>query len=131
MILGTFWLLDSLKVLLSCFCDGDKMLIYTHRERGQDSVFATTVGLRYQPWAKFLSVICTLFVVCLYDYLVNFVSKPKARMPRIFVCILAVTVRRPFPPAPYPAAFLYILLSVRDDIPPYWRCAVIEHYCVA
>src|SRR3546814_7344085 len=30
----------------------------------QDSVFATTVGLAYQPYAKILSVVCTLFVVC-------------------------------------------------------------------
>ena len=48
-IIGGFWLLDSLK----------------------DTVLATTVGLRYQPKAKLISVVVTLFVVSGYTTLVR------------------------------------------------------------
>ena len=54
MIIGGFWLLDSLK----------------------DPIFATVVGIEYQPLAKLLSVVFTLFVVCIYDNLTSCVSKP-------------------------------------------------------
>jgi ATP/ADP translocase len=53
-IICGFWLLDSLK----------------------DPVLAATVGIEYQPIAKFFSVCTTLIVVCLYDYLTSVVSKP-------------------------------------------------------
>jgi AAA family ATP:ADP antiporter len=33
------------------------------------------VGIEYQPHAKFLSVVVTFFVVCIYDYLTSMVSK--------------------------------------------------------
>jgi AAA family ATP:ADP antiporter len=48
-IIGGFWLLDSLK----------------------DTVLATTVGLQYQPKAKLLSLVVTLFVVSGYTTLVR------------------------------------------------------------
>ena len=51
-ILG-FWLLDSLK----------------------DPILANTIGLEYQPVAKLGSVVFTLIVVCLYDFLTSLVSK--------------------------------------------------------
>ncbi|KAM3570616.1 hypothetical protein VYU27_007333, partial [Nannochloropsis oceanica] len=53
-IIGGFWLLDSLK----------------------DTVFASIVGLRYQPWAKFTSVLFTLFLTLAYNHLVDRYSKP-------------------------------------------------------
>lgn len=51
-ILG-FWLLDSLK----------------------DPILAQTIGLEYQPMAKLFSVITTLLVVCIYDYMTSIVNK--------------------------------------------------------
>lgn len=54
MIVGGFWLLDSLK----------------------DPIFATIVGIEYQPTAKLLSVAFTLVVVSIYDYLTSLVSRP-------------------------------------------------------
>jgi ATP/ADP translocase len=48
-IIGSFWLLDSLK----------------------DTVFATLVGLEHQPVAKVLSVITTLFVVLHFNSLLD------------------------------------------------------------
>jgi len=48
-IIGSFWLLDSLK----------------------DTVFATLVGLEHQPVAKVLSVITTLFVVLYFNSLLD------------------------------------------------------------
>lgn len=96
-ILVSFWILDSVKVRVnSCAvarsvekeqmltrpvcldCSSMLMLASFRRWRLQDSVFATTVGLAYQPYAKIVSVVCTLFVVCIYDHLVSTVSKPKA-----------------------------------------------------
>jgi hypothetical protein len=53
-IIAGFWLLDSLK----------------------DPILASTVGIQYQPIAKFFSVLSTLFVVCIYDFLTSIVSKP-------------------------------------------------------
>jgi AAA family ATP:ADP antiporter len=53
-IIAGFWLLDSLK----------------------DPVLSSTVGMEYQPVAKLLSVVTTLIVVCLYDFLTTLVSKP-------------------------------------------------------
>jgi AAA family ATP:ADP antiporter len=53
-IIAGFWLLDSLK----------------------DPVLSNTVGIEYQPLAKLLSVVTTLFVVCIYDFLTSLVSKP-------------------------------------------------------
>jgi ATP/ADP translocase len=53
-IIAGFWLLDSLK----------------------DPVLSSTVGIEYQPVAKLLSVVTTLIVVCLYDFLTTVVSKP-------------------------------------------------------
>ena len=53
-IIAGFWLLDSLK----------------------DPILSDTVGMKYQPFAKFLSVGTTLFVVCVYDFLTSVVSKP-------------------------------------------------------
>ena len=52
-IIAAFWLLDSLK----------------------DPILVDTVGIEYQPYAKFSSVITTLVVVCIYDYLTSVVSK--------------------------------------------------------
>ena len=52
-IIAAFWLLDSLK----------------------DPILVDTVGIEYQSYAKFLSVITTLVVVCVYDYLTSAVSK--------------------------------------------------------
>jgi len=48
-----FWLLDSLK----------------------DPILINTVGIEYQPIAKLLSVLSTLVVVCLYDFLTSIVTK--------------------------------------------------------
>jgi AAA family ATP:ADP antiporter len=45
-IICGFWLLDSLK----------------------DPILTKTVGIEYQPTAKFCSVITTMIVVCIYDY---------------------------------------------------------------
>lgn len=53
-IIAGFWLLDSLK----------------------DPILSTIVGIEYQPIAKFFSVLTTLFVVCIYDFLTSIVSKP-------------------------------------------------------
>lgn len=53
-IIAGFWLLDSLK----------------------DPILSNTVGIEYQPMAKLLSVITTLFIVCIYDFLTSLVSKP-------------------------------------------------------
>eukprot|EP01039_Chlorochromonas_danica_P009563 gene9563-10570_t len=53
-IIAGFWLIDSLK----------------------DPVLASTVGIEYQPMAKFLSVLTTLLVVCIYDFLTSIVTKP-------------------------------------------------------
>lgn len=52
-IIASFWLLDSLK----------------------DPILFGIVGMEYQPIAKLLSVIVTLIVVCLYDYLTSVVTK--------------------------------------------------------
>ncbi len=41
----------------------------------KDPILAGTVGMSYQPIAKVLSVLTTLLVVCLYDYLTSVVSK--------------------------------------------------------
>jgi len=54
-IIGSFWLLDSLK----------------------DTIFATMVGLDYQPKAKLLSVLFTFAVVCVYTYFLDRIEKPK------------------------------------------------------
>ena len=53
-IIAGFWLLDSMK----------------------DPILASTVGIEYQPIAKFISVLTTLVVVCIYDFLTSVVSKP-------------------------------------------------------
>lgn len=53
-IISGFWLLDSLK----------------------DPILAHTIGIEYQPIAKFFSVISTLLVVCIYDYFTSIVTKP-------------------------------------------------------
>jgi AAA family ATP:ADP antiporter len=42
----------------------------------KDPVFVSTVGMEYQPIAKVFSVLITLFVVCIYDFLTSLVSKP-------------------------------------------------------
>lgn len=52
-VISGFWLLDSLK----------------------DPIFSQTVGIEYQPIAKLLSVVTTLAVVCVYDFLTTIVSK--------------------------------------------------------
>lgn len=52
-IIGSFWLLDSLK----------------------DTVFAALVGLEYQPRAKFVSVVVTLVLVFGYNRLLDRVNK--------------------------------------------------------
>lgn len=52
-IIAGFWLIDSLK----------------------DPVLATTIGIEYQPIAKLLSVLTTLVVVCVYDFLTSTVTK--------------------------------------------------------
>ena len=54
-IIGSFWLLDSLK----------------------DTVFATVVGLEHQPLAKMLSVVTTLGLVLYYNQLLDRVATPK------------------------------------------------------
>ena len=53
-IIAGFWLLDSLK----------------------DPIVANTIGIEYQPIAKLMSVLTTLFIVCIYDYLTSVVSRP-------------------------------------------------------
>jgi ATP/ADP translocase len=53
-IIAGFWLLDSLK----------------------DPIVANTIGIEYQPIAKLMSVVSTLVIVCLYDFLTSVVSKP-------------------------------------------------------
>jgi hypothetical protein len=55
LIIAGFWLLDSLK----------------------DPILSGTVGMEYQPVAKLLSVVVTLFFVCIYDYLTSIVTKPS------------------------------------------------------
>jgi AAA family ATP:ADP antiporter len=52
-IIAGFWLLDSLK----------------------DPILARTVGIEYQPYAKFASVFTTLLVTCVYDFTTSLVSK--------------------------------------------------------
>ena len=54
-IVAGFWLLDSLK----------------------DPVLASIVGIEYQPVAKVFSVIVTLVVTCVYDFLTSWLSKPN------------------------------------------------------
>ena len=54
-IIGGFWLLDSLK----------------------DPILAAVVGMEYQPYAKLISVIFTLVIVCCYDFLTSNVTKPS------------------------------------------------------
>ncbi len=56
-IIGSFWLLDSLK----------------------DTVFATLVGLEHQPLAKILSVGTTLALVLYYNSLLDRVATPTVR----------------------------------------------------
>lgn len=53
-IICGFWLLDSLK----------------------DPILTKTVGIEYQPTAKFLSVMTTMIVVCIYDYSTSIFRKP-------------------------------------------------------
>jgi AAA family ATP:ADP antiporter len=53
-IISGFWLLDSLK----------------------DPIFASIVGIEFQPWAKIGSIFSTLIVVCIYDFLTSMVNKP-------------------------------------------------------
>lgn len=53
-IISGFWLLDSLK----------------------DPIIANTIGIEYQPIAKLLSVVTTLIVVCIYDFMASIVTKP-------------------------------------------------------
>jgi len=53
-IICGFWLLDSLK----------------------DPILTKTVGIEYQPTAKFCSVITTMIVVCIYDYSTSIFRKP-------------------------------------------------------
>ena len=67
-IIAGFWLLDSLK----------------------DPVLAATVGIEYQPIAKFFSVCTTLLVVCIYDYLTSVVSKPT--LFHIVSCVFGVAM---------------------------------------
>ena len=55
LIIGGFWLLDSLK----------------------DPIINNFIGIEYQPTAKFFSVLTTLLLVCIYDYLTCIVSKPN------------------------------------------------------
>ena len=52
-IIAGFWLLDSLK----------------------DPIFTNTVGIEYQPLAKLFSVLTTLLVVCIYDFITSIVQK--------------------------------------------------------
>lgn len=52
-IIMGFWLLDSLK----------------------DPIIANFLGMEYQPTAKLLSVLSTLVLVCIYDYLTSVLSK--------------------------------------------------------
>ena len=52
-IVSGFWLLDSLK----------------------DPILANIVGIEYQLTAKFVSVMSTMVIVCIYDFASSFVSK--------------------------------------------------------
>lgn len=54
-IISGFWLLDSLK----------------------DPVLAQIVGIEYQPIAKLLSVVVTLVVTCIYDFLTSYLNRPN------------------------------------------------------
>lgn len=53
LIIGSFWLLDSLK----------------------DPVLSALIGIEYQPYAKVFSLFVTFVVVCTYDYITSLVSK--------------------------------------------------------
>ena len=53
LIIAGFWLMDSLK----------------------DPVLARIVGIEYQPVAKVISVVVTLAVTCVYDFLTSRLSK--------------------------------------------------------
>ena len=59
-IISGFWCLDSLK----------------------DPILSRTVGMENQPFAKLLSVICTVLIVSVYDFLTSTLSKPN-----LFLCI--------------------------------------------
>ena len=77
-IICGFWLLDSLK----------------------DPIIANTIGMEYQPLAKFLSVISTLVVVCIYDYATSAVNKPAlfhlvSLFYGMFILILAAYLADP------------------------------------
>lgn len=66
-IIAGFWLLDSLK----------------------DPVLSNTVGMEYQPIAKLLSVVTTLIVVCIYDFLTSVVGKPMLfHIVSVVYCII-------------------------------------------
>lgn len=41
----------------------------------KDPIFSSTVGMAYQPTARLFSVLTTLLVVCIYDYLTSVISK--------------------------------------------------------
>jgi AAA family ATP:ADP antiporter len=60
LIICGFWLLDSLK----------------------DPILSTTVGMQNQPLAKGLSVLMTVIVVSVFDFLTSMLSKPD-----LFLCI--------------------------------------------
>lgn len=53
-VISGFWLLDSLK----------------------DPILSSTIGIEYVPIAKLFTVLTTLIVVCLYDYLTKLFTKP-------------------------------------------------------
>jgi len=77
-IICGFWLLDSLK----------------------DPIIANTIGMEYQPLAKFLSVVTTLIVVCIYDFATSSVSKPVlfhlvSLFYGLFILILAAYLADP------------------------------------
>lgn len=79
-ILSTFWLLDSLK----------------------DAVFATIVGMEYQPTAKIVSVASTLvFVICLE--FVNSYDREESKGVRMFYYV----------GVPYLVAFLLLGFGLR------------------
>jgi hypothetical protein len=70
-IIGSFWLLDSLK----------------------DTVFATLVGLEHQPAAKVISVFITLALVLYYNSLLDHYETPTVKhqlyfcAPLLLICL--------------------------------------------
>lgn len=84
-IIGSFWLLDSLKVTTNTrapHCAHTRVLdacacVRACRYHHQDTVFSTLVGLEYQPRAKLVSVAFTLLLVLQYNRALDRIEKAQ------------------------------------------------------